>query len=172
MAEVVSGKIADVRDGEVHIERPDGSSVTVIVNIRPLKNERGEVTGAVNCFYDSPNANEPRSSCESLLPNSPTPTAARLSSWECWRTLRSPLAAIGHGVQTIRTAGGDAQAVMSVTELMERQLSHLVGLVNDLLDVSRISHGKIDLRRERIALSSVVADAIEIVRPLIEHMEH
>ncbi len=52
MAEVLSGKIAEVRDMEVLIERPDGSRVTVVVNIRPLKNERGEVTGAINCFYD------------------------------------------------------------------------------------------------------------------------
>ena len=52
MAEVVSGKIPEARDGEVLIERPDGSRVTVIVNIRPLKNERGEILGAINCFYD------------------------------------------------------------------------------------------------------------------------
>ena len=52
MAEVVSGRISAVYDGEVHIERPDGSHVTVLVNIRPLKNDRGEVTGAINCFYD------------------------------------------------------------------------------------------------------------------------
>ena len=52
MAEVVSGKISAVYDGEVHIERPDGSHVTVLVNIRPLKNDRGEVAGAINCFYD------------------------------------------------------------------------------------------------------------------------
>ena len=52
MAEVVSGKVSEVRDGEVQVERPDGSRVTVLVNIRPLKNERGEITGAVNCFVD------------------------------------------------------------------------------------------------------------------------
>ena len=52
MAEVVSGKISVVHNGEVLIERPDGSHVTVLVNIRPLKNDRGEVTGAINCFYD------------------------------------------------------------------------------------------------------------------------
>ena len=52
MAEVVSGKIPAAHDAEVHIERPDGSRVTVIVNIRPLKNDLGEVTGAINCFYD------------------------------------------------------------------------------------------------------------------------
>lgn len=52
MAEVVSGKIAETRDTEVLIERPDGSRITVLVNIRPMKNDRGEVTGAINCFYD------------------------------------------------------------------------------------------------------------------------
>ena len=51
-AEVVLGKISAVHNGEVLIERPDGSHVTVLVNIRPLKNDRGEVTGAINCFYD------------------------------------------------------------------------------------------------------------------------
>jgi PAS domain S-box-containing protein len=52
MAEVLNGKISEARDAEVLIERPDGSRVAVVVNIRSLKNQRGEVTGAINCFYD------------------------------------------------------------------------------------------------------------------------
>lgn len=52
MAEVISGKIAEKRGAEVLVERPDGSRSTCVVNIRPLKNQRGEVTGAINCFYD------------------------------------------------------------------------------------------------------------------------
>ncbi len=52
MAEVLSGTIPQARDAEVRIERPDGSRITVVVNIRPLKNEQGEITGAINCFYD------------------------------------------------------------------------------------------------------------------------
>jgi PAS domain S-box-containing protein len=52
MAEVVTGTLAEAHDAEVLIERPDGSRITVIVNIRPLKNERGDVIGAINCFYD------------------------------------------------------------------------------------------------------------------------
>ncbi|MEY2429761.1 MAG: hypothetical protein QOJ40_2646, partial [Verrucomicrobiota bacterium] len=52
MGLVVAGKIPAVHDAEVGIERPDGSRVTVVVNIRPLKNKQGEVTGAINCFYD------------------------------------------------------------------------------------------------------------------------
>ena len=52
MAEVLAGTIPHARDAEVSIERPDGSRITVVVNIRPLKNEQGEITGAINCFYD------------------------------------------------------------------------------------------------------------------------
>lgn len=52
MADVVAGRMTEVRDQEVLIERPDGSRVTVIVNIRPLTNRRGEAAGAINCFYD------------------------------------------------------------------------------------------------------------------------
>ena len=52
MAWVSSGKVSEVNDEEVIVERPDGSRVTSVVNIRPLKNERGEVTGAINCAYD------------------------------------------------------------------------------------------------------------------------
>jgi PAS domain S-box-containing protein len=52
MAWVSSGKVSEVNDEEVIIERPDGSRVTAVVNIRPLKNDRGEVTGAINCAYD------------------------------------------------------------------------------------------------------------------------
>ncbi|MDB6007178.1 MAG: hybrid sensor histidine kinase/response regulator [Prosthecobacter sp.] len=52
MADVVSGRIGDVRDAEVQMERVDGSRITVVVNIRAVKNARGEITGAINCFYD------------------------------------------------------------------------------------------------------------------------
>jgi PAS domain S-box-containing protein len=52
MAEVLSGAIPEARDMEVQIERPDGSWVTVVVNIRALKNGRGEIIGAINCFVD------------------------------------------------------------------------------------------------------------------------
>ena len=52
MAAVLSGKLPAARDVEVIIGRPDGSRITVIVNIVPLKNDHGEITGAINCFYE------------------------------------------------------------------------------------------------------------------------
>ena len=52
MAEVIAGTLAEACDAEVLIERSDGSRITVVVNIRPLKTAQGEITGAINCFYD------------------------------------------------------------------------------------------------------------------------
>jgi len=52
MAMVLSGKMSEARDVEAMIERPDGSQINIVVNIVPLKNELGETTGAINCFYD------------------------------------------------------------------------------------------------------------------------
>ncbi len=52
MGDVLTGKIPGTHDAEVHIERPDGSRIIVIVNIAPLTDSRGEITGAINCFYD------------------------------------------------------------------------------------------------------------------------
>src|SRR5665213_4173937 len=53
MADVLCGKIPEARDVEVHVERPDGTRIAALVNIRPLKNQRGEITGAINSFFDS-----------------------------------------------------------------------------------------------------------------------
>ena len=52
MGDVLAGRVPGIHDGEVHIERPDGSRIVVIVNIAPLKDELGEIIGAINCFYD------------------------------------------------------------------------------------------------------------------------
>jgi PAS domain len=52
MSDDLTGKVPGIHDGEVHIERPNGSRLVVIVDIAPLKDDGGEVIGAINCFYD------------------------------------------------------------------------------------------------------------------------
>jgi signal transduction histidine kinase/ActR/RegA family two-component response regulator len=75
--------------------------------------------------------------------------------------LRNPLAPIRTGLELIRAAGNTPDAVDRVRSLMERQVAHMVRLIDDLLDVSRISSGKIQLQRQPTPLSSVVTSAIE-----------
>ncbi|MES3025846.1 MAG: PAS domain-containing protein [Pseudomonadota bacterium] len=82
--------------------------------------------------------------------------------------LRNPLAPIRTGLDLLRHTGGDAAATASVHAMMERQLGQLVHLVDDLLDVARITRGRIDLRKERIALPALVAMAVETSAALIE----
>jgi signal transduction histidine kinase len=82
--------------------------------------------------------------------------------------LRNPLAPIRHAVQIIRLAGDANTTVERASEIVERQVQHMVHLVDDLLDVSRISRGKIQLRQEKIELSAIIVRAVESVRPLID----
>ncbi len=86
--------------------------------------------------------------------------------------LRNPLAPIRNAVQVLRLRGDTEQTVQSVSEMMERQISQLVRLVDDLLDISRVSRGRIELRRARIELASVVSHAAEACHSHYSSMEH
>ena len=86
--------------------------------------------------------------------------------------LRNPLAPLRTALELLRTSGGDAATLASAREVMDRQLRQLVRLVNDLLDVSRITTGKMTLKKERIDLADVVKSALEASRPLIESRGH
>src|ERR671928_219096 len=81
--------------------------------------------------------------------------------------LRNPLAPLRNALDELRRSGGDPLAAGRAYAIMERQLFHLVRLTDDLLDVSRMTRNKIDLRRERIDLRLVLQSAIETTQPLI-----
>ncbi len=86
--------------------------------------------------------------------------------------LRNPLAPIRNSLQILKMPRLDAAIAERSREMMERQVHHLVRLVDDLLDVSRVMRGKIELRKERVELASVVARAVETVQSLIEAQGH
>ena len=86
--------------------------------------------------------------------------------------LRNPLAPIRNALNVLRLKGGSEGAVQSASEMVERQVELMVRLVDDLLDASRISRGKIELRRERTELAQVVNHAVEATRLLAQEMEH
>jgi signal transduction histidine kinase len=86
--------------------------------------------------------------------------------------LRNPLAPIRNALEILRLAGDDPQRARTAREMMERQLAQMVRLVDDLLDVSRITTGKLAVRKAVIELQGVVRDSIETVRPFIEARRH
>ena len=86
--------------------------------------------------------------------------------------LRNPLGAIANASYVLERIGaGDSPAQRSVA-VIQRQIQHLVRLVDDLLDVSRITRGKVELRKERIDLRDPVRHAVDTLRPLVEAKEH
>ncbi len=86
--------------------------------------------------------------------------------------LRNPLAPIRNGLEIIKLSGADRGLVEQARTMMDRQLQQMVHLVDDLLDVSRVSRGKIDLRKERVELASVVQQAVETSLPAIKQAGH
>jgi two-component system, chemotaxis family, CheB/CheR fusion protein len=186
MAEVVAGTLSEARDAEVHIERPDGTRVTVVVNIRPLKNQHGEITGAINCFYDITE----RKRAEEAMRESDRRKTEFLAMLA--HELRNPLAPIVVSIEILRRVrggkGSDLQSsqwladrlattpelsdrIDYALDVLQRQVGQMVRLVDDLLDAGRISRGKIDLRRERVELFSVVYHVVDAARSISERRD-
>ncbi|HYB99424.1 MAG TPA: PAS domain S-box protein [Candidatus Limnocylindrales bacterium] len=86
--------------------------------------------------------------------------------------LRNPLAPIRNSLHILRMQDGGSAARDRVHEMMERQVAHMVRLVDDLLELSRISRGKIELRKERVYLRDVIEQALETSKPHIEGGGH
>jgi PAS domain S-box-containing protein len=86
--------------------------------------------------------------------------------------LRNPLAPIMTAAQLLRMGRQDPASVANASEIIVRQASHMTDLVNDLLDVSRVTRGLVSLEKEELDLNVVVSAAIEQVRPLIDARRH
>ena len=86
--------------------------------------------------------------------------------------LRNPLAPIRNAVQVLSILGTSDSRFQEARDIIVRQVEHLTRLVDDLLDVSRLTRGKITLKKETVLLSDVVDAAVETSRPLIEQHEH
>ena len=173
MAALVRGDIAEVRDTEVIIERLDGSRISVIVNIRPLKNESGQIVGAINCFYDITERKslelKAQKQAEALidLHTRKDEFLAMLS-----HELRGPLAPIFSAIQLLQRRKPDEAQQARLYAIIENQSRQLKHLVDDLMDVSRITHGKVSLQLRPTSLASIVERAIDTASPLIEVKRH
>jgi signal transduction histidine kinase len=86
--------------------------------------------------------------------------------------LRNPLAPISNALEILRRAGDDPAKAAKAREMMQRQLGQMVRLVDDLIDVSRITTGKLGVRRAVFDLRAALRDSVETVRPLIDARRH
>jgi PAS domain S-box-containing protein len=86
--------------------------------------------------------------------------------------LRNPLAPIRSALDLLKIAPADGSVAATARETMERQLAQMVRLIDDLLDLSRVSRGIVELRHTRLPLAAALRDAVETSRPLIEQCGH
>ena len=86
--------------------------------------------------------------------------------------LRNPLAPLQNALELLALGGSDPTVLTRTRALMERQMRHLVRLVDDLLDVARIRSGKIVLELEQVELAALISSAVELARPLIDARNH
>jgi CheY-like chemotaxis protein/GAF domain-containing protein len=155
--EIVAGQ-------ELHIERPDGSAGWISVCATPIKHDDGTVDVAVVTAVDvtaekaalaaADEANRAKDGFLAMLGHE----------------LRNPLAPIITALHLMRLRGGGA--LERERAVIERQLKHLMRLVDDLLDVSRAVRGELRLTRAPVEVARVVADAIEVAGPLVEERRH
>lgn len=83
--------------------------------------------------------------------------------------LRNPLTPVRNSLQILKMTHRDDSSAMPLVDLMMRQIDHMVKLVNDLLDVSRINQGKVNLRMTRINLQDVISESLEIAQPMFDN---
>jgi PAS domain S-box-containing protein len=159
------GALASVSNHTILIAR-DGAEHPLDDSAAPIRSPDGNVVGAVLVFRDITERKKVEEALKEVDRRKDDFIA--LLAHE----LRNPLAPLRNGLQVIRLGGSDANSVAQARAMMERQLGHMVRLIDDLLDISRISRNKMDLRRSRVLLADVVASAVEAARPLIDAAGH
>lgn len=146
---------------EILIERPDGWRLTVLAHANPILDEKGQLLGAVNVLVDI----SERKRAEDALMKADRAKNEFLATLA--HELRNPLAPIRNAIQILHLKGTPYAELQPELGVIDRQIQQMTRLIDDLLDIARITENKLELRHERLDLSTVVATALETGRPLI-----
>jgi PAS domain S-box-containing protein len=145
--------------------RKDGSLFWANVVLTAIRRDDGELVGYAKITRDM--TEKRKADALELADRQKNEFLAMLA-----HELRNPLAPISNGLQLLKLPGIEQNVVREATEMMERQLYHLVRLVDDLLDVSRIVTGKMHYNMEPVELATVIHRAIEESQPMIDARGH
>jgi len=153
--------------------RKDGSMIWATSSVSTVRGPGGQFEGVVAIVVD---ISQDRQTEENLRTLATELAEADQRKSEFLATLahelRNPLAPIRSGLTVLKMGGDNAAAVTKIRGMMERQVAQMVRLIDDLLDVARISGGKIELQIARVDLRSMLAAAIETSMPFIERGGH
>jgi PAS domain S-box-containing protein len=150
----------------IEIVRADGEVVYVQNDVEPLYDSKGAVYGCVSVCVDITE----RRHAEYVLREADRRKDEFLATLS--HELRNPLAPLRNALEVLRRSGSDARVQERALAIMGRQLHQLVRLTDDLLDVSRITTNRLELRREHIDLRAVLASAVETTQPLLDAAGH
>ncbi len=154
-------KLKPIRGHEDIFVRKDGTPFPVVVSITPLEQD-GETVGGVMEFRDVTKEKD----AEDALREADRRKEEFLAVLS--HELRNPLASIQTALDLMRQAAMTEAEFEHERAVMERQVGHLTRLVDDLLDLSRISRGRVELHKEVVVLAAVIAEVIEAVQPQID----
>ena len=151
----------------------DGRRINISLTISPIRDSTGRIIGASKIARDI-TARKQSEAALVALKNQLQQADQRKDEFLAMLSheLRNPLAVIGNTLQLLRLDDGLSPSVEKLREIMEQQNNHLARLVEDLLDASRITRGSIELRCETVDLATVVANAVQTSRPLIDDAGH
>jgi PAS domain S-box-containing protein len=144
----------------------DGRRLHISLTVSPVRDAEGRIVGASKVARDVSD----RRAAEEALKEADRRKDEFLALLA--HELRNPLAPLRNGIEVLRMATADPQLLAATRDMMDRQLSHMVRLIDDLLDVSRLSRNRMELRRSRVSLADVVSSAVETARPAITAAGH
>jgi PAS domain S-box-containing protein len=151
----------------------DGTERPIDDSAAPIRYEGGDVVGCVLVFRD---VTERRQVEQQIRQQAASLAEADRRKDEFLATLahelRNPLAPIRNALSILHVASDNREMLDRAREMMTRQVGQMVRLIDDLLDVSRISRGKLQLRKQRVELAPVINQAVEACRPLAESAGH
>lgn len=151
----------------------DGRQIDISLSVSPVRDSSGRIIGASKIARDI--TARKRAEVEQKALRDALAEANRRKD-EFLATLahelRNPLAPLRNALSLLQHTTGRSEGIEEACGVMQRQLDHMTRLIEDLLDVSRISRGKLELRRQRVALKHVIDSAIETCTPLIEQRKH
>ncbi len=146
--------------------RSDGERILVSLTISPIKDDSGNVIGASKIVRDITDLRR--------LAADLAETDRRKNEFLATlaHELRNPLAPMSNMLEVVKRASGDGETLKRAHDTIERQLAQMVRLVDDLLDLNRITHDRLELRRSEVELSAVIQQAVEVALPLIDAVGH
>ncbi|HJU74975.1 MAG TPA: ATP-binding protein [Gemmatimonadaceae bacterium] len=151
---------------EIVVERPNGERITALAHANPIRDAAGTLVGAVNVLIDI--SDQKRS--EEILRQADSAKNEFLATLA--HELRNPLAPIRNAIEVMNLKGELTPDLRRALDIIDRQVKQMSRLVDDLIDVARITGNKFELKKERLDLATVVSAAVETSRPVIDTYGH